>query len=133
MDSIPATPSRCAQCHQPPFIGTRCFRHYVIRLARYKGLMKYKWFTSHLDKFIDALRGRYSLMLLGVEPPTRDMMIRGVWSSGPRPQWVDHRGRNHGHTPKVNTRARLDHVIEVVEKRAVEDSHEADHRGQEGG
>lgn len=123
----------CVQCKEPRFIGTRCFRCYVRRLARDHDLLKYAWMSRCFEKFVAVMRGRYNVIRAGGDPPPLDASLRSIWTNGARPYWISHPSARRVHKPKVNSEARLRTLIRVIEERAVEDrEHETD-TGSEAG
>jgi hypothetical protein len=111
---------RCCECSQPAIVGTRCFKHYVRRLARDRGLFKYRWFSVKFNRFVNMLRGRYALLLLGSEPPSRTELIRAVWTTDPRPFWLTHKSQSHCTNYGVNTYEQVHSLIDTVDARAKE-------------
>lgn len=131
--SIPETATKfCVQCKEVRFIGTRCFRCYIRMLARDRNLLKYAWMSREFEKFVNLMRGRYTVIRAGGEPPPLDPSLKTIWTKGARPFWISHPNRVVSRKPPVDSEDRLRGLIAAVERRAREDrSHEADGCGQE--
>ena len=85
----------CNQCKEPASVGSRCFRHYVYGRAREQGLLKYRWFSDHFDKFTNMLRGRFLAIRAGAPVPPVEEFVRLVWTSDPRPHWLGHKVQDY--------------------------------------
>lgn len=110
----------CDDCKEPAYVGSRCFRCYVRRLARDRGLLKYRWFRHWFEKFTLTVKSRYSLVLLGEQPPDVNGLMEQVWTDDPRPYWK-YRKRHE----------RVIKLVETIEKRAREERDEANRSSQE--
>ena len=115
--------SKCAQCKEPAYVGTRCFSHYVRNLARDRGLLKYAWFEKKFKRFVGALHGRFLLTRLAGGPPDQplDEFVRQIWTTDPRPFWLTH-SKTRGHTVQYRGKSReeLFSLIHTVEAKAKE-------------
>lgn len=57
----------CDECSYPPFIGTRCAKHYVLRKARRRGLTKMSWWSRFEPTVIGVVVARHLAIIDGDE------------------------------------------------------------------
>jgi len=59
--------SKCDECSFPPFIGTRCARHYVLRKARRRGLTTQSWWPKYEQTIVGVIVARHLAIMDGDE------------------------------------------------------------------
>ena len=90
-------------------MGTRCFHHYLMRLARTRGLVGARWYENRRPRIETVLHARYRTGLAGLDGCPPEELIDPMSLARGRPLLPDKIATLMKLIALVDARARKDH------------------------